>query len=178
MAEHESLPALMVQAWGTMFSTALRAALLFTYLSLPIVLAAVVLAPDALGFLIIALGMQTMMSAAYALHGAPESIEDGMEEIPLGYLLLVALLIGGSAQLVILGVPVLTGIYGGPVAGLVAALVFPFLDGKLNQWYKWLSPSVIMRYVTFRLLALIPTEGAGTLKPLEPRVTLLDWQRY
>jgi hypothetical protein len=164
-----------------MFTTALKASLLFTYLSLPLVLAVVLLAPGSLGYLLIALGMQIMMTAAYSLHGKSEHQEkmnEVLEDISTSYFLLLALLVGGSLQLVVLGIPVLAGIYGGPVIGLGTALAFPFVDGKLNQWFKWLSPSVVMRYLVTRGLILAMEGNTDSFKSLEPRMPLFAWERY
>jgi hypothetical protein len=78
-----------------------------------------------------------------------------------------ALVFGSSAQLVLLGVPVLAGVYGGPAAGFVVALAFPFADGRLGQMNRWLAPSAWFRYAVFRVLVAVLDADADTLDPEE-----------
>ena len=161
MSQTDSLAATAFWAWEKMSRSAVLAAFLFGFVSLPVMLATVVLAREAFGLIFVVLAVQVMMTTSFELHMSDkegeivDNLSDEIEQIEVQTLLFGALAIGGAAQAVLIEIPVVVGVYIGPAAGFAIALLFPFADGKLNQIYKWLSPSAIARYAAYKLLEAV-----------------------
>ena len=170
MQQGQSVGSLMFEAWREMARTAIPFTFLFGFFSLPIVLIVVVTVPAMLGFAVIAFAAQVMMSSAYSLvleDEQREQLEQAVGDISYRHLLLGALVVGGSAQVVMLGVPVLVGVYLNPTAAFFVAVLFPFVDGKLNQRHKLLAPSVWVRYGSFWMLRAVGSFRESDLDAIE-----------
>jgi len=170
MTEKPTLPATAIRAWKQMVSTGVSTAFLFGFFSLPVVIVVLATVPDALGFLIVALATEVMMISATRVgigEAQKEKVEGAFEKVEIHQLLIGFLVIGGSAQALILGVPVVTAVYAGPIAGFGAALVFPILDNELGRIYKWLAPSAVIRLAAFKTLKLVSSFRSWNFENVE-----------
>jgi len=179
MAAAQTLPKTALRAWEDMAVAGLSAGFMLTFISLPVAVVVQAVYPASVGYLIVALSTQVMMSIAYNLgtntDEATEKFEQLADEVALRHILISVLFVGSAAQALLLGSPAIIGPYAEsvhPFAGVVVAFGLPVLDNELGNVRRSLSPSVWVRLAAFRTLLAVASFRDIDLKTIEDMLSV------